>query len=110
MGIPFGVFVCAYLSFLYRVYRVISIFNNLFLFLKSHIRHGSKLVSELGMDQNLFLSKELCIRLLCVRVGPCCALRRVMQFLPERYFNNSNDKKKRLLGLMLAPSIVCVTL
>ena len=36
-----------------------------------------------GMDQNVLLSKGLCIRLLFVRVGLCCTLRRIMQFLPE---------------------------
>jgi len=35
------------------------------------------LVTELGM------SKGLCIKLLCVRVRLCCALRHVMQFLPD---------------------------
>jgi hypothetical protein len=67
MAEPFGVFVC--------VYRVRPIFMNLFLFLKSHIWHGLKFVTE--------LSKGLCIRLLCVRVGLCCTLRHVMLFLPE---------------------------
>ena len=68
MAEPFGVFVC--------VYRVRPIFMNLFLFLKSHIWHGLKFVTE--------LSKGLCIRLLCVRVGLwCCALSCIMQFLPE---------------------------
>jgi len=43
----------------------------------SHIWHGPKFVTELG------LSKGLCIRLLCVRVGLCCALGRIMQLLPE---------------------------
>ena len=36
-----------------------------------------------GMYQNVLLSKGLCIRLLCVRVGLCCTLGRIMQFLPE---------------------------
>jgi len=39
-----------------------------------------------GMDQNeslLGMSKGLCIRLLCVRVGLCCTLGRVMQLFPE---------------------------
>ena len=69
MATPFGVFVC--------VYRVRPIIMTSFLFLRSHIWHGPKFVTELSM------SKGLCIRLLCVRVGLCCTLRRVMQFLPE---------------------------
>jgi len=39
-----------------------------------------------GTDKNLLLSwawARGCIRLLRVRVGLCCALRRVMQFLPK---------------------------
>jgi len=36
-----------------------------------------------GINQNVLLSKGLCIRLLFVRVGLCCTLRRIMQFLPE---------------------------
>ena len=69
MATPFGVFVC--------VYCIRPMFTNLFLFLKSHIWLGPKFVTELGM------SKGLCIRLLCVKVGLCCALRRVTQFLPK---------------------------
>jgi len=56
----------------FSVYFIRSIFKNLFLFLISHIWHGSSSVTE--------LSKGLCPRLLCVRVGLCCALRRVMHF------------------------------
>jgi hypothetical protein len=59
------------------VYCVRPVLKDLFLFLKSHIWHGPKFVTELGM------SKGLCRRLLCVRFELCCALRRVMQFLPE---------------------------
>ena len=69
MAEPFGVFVC--------VYRVRPVLQDLFLLLKSHIWHGPECVTDLGM------SKGLCIRLLCVRVGLCCTLRRIMQFLPE---------------------------
>ena len=39
-----------------------------------------------GMDQNeslLGMSKGLCIRLLCVRVGLCCTLGRITQYLPK---------------------------
>jgi len=36
-----------------------------------------------GMNQNVLLSKGLCIRLLYVRVGLCCTLGRILQFLPE---------------------------
>jgi len=36
---------------------------------------------KFGMDQNVELSKGLCIRLLRVRL--CCTLGRIMQFLPE---------------------------
>ena len=43
---------------------------------------GPECVSE-QVDQNVLLSKGLCIRLLCVRVGLCCTLWRIMQFLPE---------------------------
>jgi hypothetical protein len=67
MAKPFGVFVC--------VYRTRPILKDLFLFLKSYIWHGPKLVTELGM------SKGLCISLLCVRVGLCCTIG-LMQFLP----------------------------
>jgi hypothetical protein len=67
MAKPFGVLVC--------VYRVRPVLKDLFLLLKSHIWHGPKCVTESG--------KGLCIRLLCVRVGLCCTLRRIMQFLPE---------------------------
>ena len=66
---PFGVFVC--------VYCIRPMFTNLFLFLKSHIWLGPKFVTELGM------SKGLCNRLLCVRVGLCCTLRRIMHFWLE---------------------------
>jgi hypothetical protein len=45
------------------------------------------LTIKFGMDQNVLLSwalsKGLCIRLLCVRVGLCCTLGRIMQLLPE---------------------------
>jgi len=67
MAKPFGVLVC--------VYRVRPVLKDLFLLLKSHIWHGPKCFTELG-------SKGLCIRLLCVRVGLCCTLGRIMQFLP----------------------------
>jgi len=66
---PFGVLVC--------VYRVRPVLKDLFLLLKSHIWHGPECITELGM------SKGLCIRLLCVRVGLCCTLGRITQFLPE---------------------------
>jgi hypothetical protein len=69
MAKPFGVLVC--------VYRVRPVLKDLFLFLESHIWHGPECVTGLGM------SKGLCIRLLCVRVGLCCTLGRIMQFLPE---------------------------
>ena len=69
MAKPFGVLVC--------VYRVHPVLKDLFLLLKSHIWHGPECVTELSM------SKGLCIRLLYVRVGLCCTLRRIMQFLPE---------------------------
>ena len=69
MAIPFGVLVC--------VYCIRPVLTNLFLFLKGHIWHGSEFVTGLGM------SKGFCIRLLCVRVGLCCTLGRVIQFLPE---------------------------
>ena len=62
----------------YSVYRIRPVLKDLFLFLKSHIWHGPKLVTELGMH------KGLCSSLLCARVGLCCTLRRTMQFLlPE---------------------------
>ena len=67
MAKPFGVLVC--------VYRIRPVLKDLFLFHNIHIWHGPKLVTELGM------SKGLC--LLCVRVGLCCMLRRIMQFLLE---------------------------
>ena len=67
MAKPFGVLVC--------VYRIRPVLKDLFLFLKSHIWHGPKLVTE--------LSKGLCSSLLCVRVGLCCTLGLIMQFLPE---------------------------
>ena len=41
MAKPFGVSVC--------VYRIRPVFKDLFLFLKSHIWHGLKLVTELGL-------------------------------------------------------------
>ena len=69
MAEPFGVFVC--------MHCIRPVLKDLFLFLKSHIWHGPECVTDLGM------SKGLCIRLLCVRVGLCCTLRCVMQFLPE---------------------------
>ena len=69
MAKPFGVLVC--------VYRIRPVLKDLFLFLKSHIWHGLKLVTELGMR------KGLCSSLPCARVGLCCTLRRIMQFLPE---------------------------
>jgi len=65
----FGVFVC--------VYRIRLVLKDLFLFLKSYIWHGPKLVTGLGMR------KGLCSSLPCARVGLCCTLRRIMQFLPE---------------------------
>ena len=67
MAKPFGVLVC--------VYRVRPVLKDLFLFLDSHTWHGPECVTE--------LSKGLCTRLLCVRVGVCCMLGRIMQFLPE---------------------------
>jgi hypothetical protein len=70
MAKPFGVFVC--------VYRICPVLKDLFLFLKSHIWHGPKLVTELGMRKGLCSSS-----LPCARVGLCCTLRRIMQFLPE---------------------------
>jgi len=67
MDKPFDVFVCvSYPSC-----------KDLFLYLKSHIWHSPKLVTELGMR------KGLCSSLPCVRVGLCCTLRRIMQFLPK---------------------------
>jgi hypothetical protein len=69
MAEPFGVFVC--------MHCIRPVLKDLFLFLKSHIWHGPKLVTGLG------ISKGLCRSLLCVRVGLCCTLRRVMQILPE---------------------------
>jgi hypothetical protein len=68
MAKPFGVFV-----YVYRIHPVLKD-----LFLKSHIWHGPKLVTELGMR------KGLCSSLPCARVGLCCTLRRIMQFLPEQ--------------------------
>ena len=67
MAKPFGVFV-----YVYRIHPVLKD-----LFLKSHIWHGPKLVTELGMH------KGLCVKLLCVVVELYCTLRRIMQFLPE---------------------------
>jgi len=75
MAKPFGVLV--------SVYHVRPVLKDLFLLLKSHIWHGPGCVTELGMDQDVLLSKGLCTRLLCVRVGLCCTLGRIMQFLPE---------------------------
>ena len=75
MAKPFGVLV--------SVYHVRPVLKDLFLLLKSHIWHGPGCVTELGMDQDVLLSKGLCTRLLCVRVGLCCTLWRIMQFLPE---------------------------
>ena len=69
-GKTFCVFVC-----MYCIRPVLKDF--LLLFLKSHIWHGPDCVTELGM------SKGLCSRLLHVRVGLCCTLGRIMQFLPE---------------------------
>jgi len=69
MAKPFGVFVC--------VYRIRPVLKDLFLFLKSHIWHGPKLVTELGMR------KGLCSSLPCVRVKLCRTLRPIMLFLPE---------------------------
>jgi hypothetical protein len=68
MAKPFGVFFCAY--------RISPVLKDLFLFLKSQIWHGPKLVTELGMRRGLFSS------LPCARFGLCCTLRRIMQFLP----------------------------
>ena len=65
MAKPFGVSVC--------VYRIRPVFKDLFLFLKSHIWHGLKLVTELG------LRKGFCSSLPCARVRLCCTLRRIMQ-------------------------------
>jgi len=45
MAKPFGVFVC--------VYRIRPVLKDLFLFLKSHIWHGPKCVTELGMSKGL---------------------------------------------------------
>jgi len=59
MAKPFGVFVC--------VYRIRPVLKDLFLFLKSHIWHGPKIVTELGMRKQGALQ--------CVRVGLCCTLR-----------------------------------
>jgi hypothetical protein len=64
---PFGVLVC--------VYRVRPVLKDLFLLLKSHIWHGPECITE--------LSKGLCTRLLRVRVGLCCTLGRIIQFVPE---------------------------
>jgi hypothetical protein len=69
MAKPFGVLVC--------VYCIRPVLKDLFLFLKSHIWHGPKPVTKLGMR------KELCSNLPCARVGLCCTLRRIMQSLPE---------------------------
>ena len=69
MAKPFGVFVC--------VYHIRPVLKDLFLYFKSHNWHGPKLVTELG------LRKKLCSILLCARVGLCCTLRRIMQFLLE---------------------------
>jgi len=43
---PSGVFVC--------VYRIRPIFKRLFLFVKHHIGHGPKFVTELGMSNGLY--------------------------------------------------------
>jgi hypothetical protein len=67
MAKPFGVLVC--------VYRVRPVLKELFLLHESHIWHGPECVTELG--------KGLCIRLLCMKVGLCCTLGRIMQCLPE---------------------------
>ena len=67
---PFGVFVCIAFVLYLRL-------KGLFLFLKGHIWHGPKLVTELGMR------KGLCSSLPCAGAGLCCTLRRIMQFLPE---------------------------
>jgi len=56
---------------------IVSVLYLRILFLKSHIWHGPKLVTELGMR------KGLCSSLPCARVVLCCSLRRIMQFLPE---------------------------
>jgi hypothetical protein len=70
LNLYFGVFVC--------VYRIRPVLKDLFLFLRSHIWHGPKLViTELRMR------KGLCCSLPCARVRLCCILRRIMQFLPE---------------------------
>ena len=69
MAKPYGVLVC--------VYRVRPVLKDLFLLLESHIWHGPECVTELGV------SKRICIRLLCVRVGLCCMLVRIMQLFPE---------------------------
>ena len=69
MAKPFGGFVC--------VYRIRPVLKDLFLFLKSHIWHGPKFVTKLGMR------KGLCSSLSCARVRLCCTLRRIMQFLLE---------------------------
>ena len=69
MATFFGVFV--------GVYRIRPVLKDLFLFLINHIWHGPKLVTEMGMR------KGLCSSLPCARIGLCCTLRRIMQFLPE---------------------------
>ena len=48
MAKPFGVFVC--------VHRTRPVLKDLFLFLKSHIWHGPKLVSELGMRKAQYVA------------------------------------------------------
>ena len=69
MATFFGVFV--------GVYRIRPVLKDLFLFLINHIWHGPKLVTEMGMR------KGLCSSLPCARIGLCCTLRRIMQYLPE---------------------------
>jgi hypothetical protein len=59
------------------IVSVLPVLKDLFLFLKSHIWHGPKLVTELGMR------KGLCSSLPCVRVKLCRTLRPIMLFLPE---------------------------
>ena len=54
------------------IVSVLPVLKDLFLLLNSHIWHGLECVIELGM------SKGICIRLLCVRVGLCCTLGRIM--------------------------------
>ena len=53
------------------IVSVLPVLKDLFLLLNSHIWHGLECVIELGM------SKGICIRLLCVRVGLCCTLGRI---------------------------------